>query len=222
MPTREGKGLPRLSREAFRVPRAPPVPRAEAAPLTASAAVPTLGRMDDETAELRSRLARLEAEVADLRLLRTAVEELADRVLDDREPDGAAAVNPRAWAELGAEQARAALEELRLWMAAVLVHHPRVVGMLRPCWYRHPAAVQLLLDARTAWLAAYRGADGGGAATRALDWSRCDLPHLEEGLAREMSRCTGAAHELRTLPLPELDAADLDRYLDGERGAGTP
>lgn len=164
----------------------------------------------DELEALRAEVARLTERVLALEDLQDAVAQLAD-MLHAEQPTTTPETEAAVWVELDGEHARGVLDGLRLWMSTVLVHYPRVVGTLRPCWYRHPAAVQSLLDVRSSWLAAYRGSGGG------LDWASRDLASLEEHLAREMSRCTSVAHDPARVSLPELDEFEVDRYLQVDR-----
>jgi|SRR5690606_4342033 len=117
---------------------------------------------------------------------------------------------PAAWVDMGTGQARAALEELTAWMGRVLVHHPRTLDRLRPCWYRHPAAVQALLDTAAAWRRAYRG---GGDTWWALQWWQSTLPHLGEVLAAELAHCTSVRHDPDRGALPRPGAGEVEAYL---------
>ncbi|WP_306366642.1 DUF4913 domain-containing protein [Nocardiopsis sp. CC223A] len=119
----------------------------------------------------------------------------------------------RAWVDFDADQAHHALTRLRAWMGDVLVHEP-AADLLRPCWYRHPAAVQSLLDAQAAWHQAYRSAlDEASALTWALDWSQRYLPHVEQRLARLLAQCTSVRHDPRPADLPRPAAEDVAAYL---------
>lgn len=115
----------------------------------------------------------------------------------------------RAWVDMDHGQARVELTELRSWMSTVLVHES-VTEMLRPCWYRHPALVQTLLDVRLAWTHAYR-AEGDHAL--ALDWAQRHLPHLEERASTILRQCTSVLHDPDPLTLPDLDEHEVAGYL---------
>lgn len=165
-----------------------------------------------ELGEMQRRLYELTQRVANLEELSTAVEELAAELNRRRysEPAGIA------WLDLdSANQSRATLDALQAWMSTVLTHYPAIVRLLRPCWYRHPAAVQLLLDLRDSWLLAYR-ADDDPAVNRRMTWTCSDLPRVEERLAHEMSRCTSVQHDPDHAELPLPDPTEVDHYLHTE------
>lgn len=117
----------------------------------------------------------------------------------------------RAWVDMDAEQARRELRRLRKWIETVLVHEARTAQLLRPCWYRHPAAVQTLLDVSAAWRRAYRDAE---TEVLALEWTQRHLSHLEERLARELHQCRGARHDPEPVALPRTDDTEVDAYID--------
>ncbi|MET9708635.1 DUF4913 domain-containing protein [Nocardiopsis alba] len=154
-----------------------------------------------------ARIARLEQQVA----------ELADELLalmakaSGATVSGRSADTPCAWVEMPPDIAREHLERLQDWMSRVLVHHPRVVSVLHPCWYRHPAAVQMLLDVRRSWEYAYR--HNPETPHLAIAWWQQDLPNLEHALARELNHCTGVRHDPDRIPVPLVDPAQAHRHL---------
>lgn len=175
----------------------------------------------DSMARLRTDLTRLAAQVADLQVgvaaageLAGAIDELGTRVerlADQLDPPGSpVAPEPVAWVDLPADRAAAALVELSGWMSTALAYH-RVTSFLYPCWYRHPGLVQVLLDARLAWLAAYRE-PGPGRVLAALDWSQRHLPHLEQRVRELLGRCSGVRHEPVAAASPAVTEEDLRRY----------
>jgi hypothetical protein len=125
-------------------------------------------------------------------------------------PPGPMPPAPVAWVDVAPDRAPAVLVALAEWLSAVLAHH-RVVGYLQPCWYRHPGLVQVLLDARTAWLAAYRH-PASGRPLAALDWSGRHLPHLEQRVRELMGRCSSVRHEPPAESMPATREADLRAY----------
>lgn len=157
---------------------------------------------------IEDRLARLEQQV----------NLLADELLEHLStvPRTAAPPPPptsaTAWVDMGAAQATAELKRLREWMSTVLVHHPRTMAILRPCWYRHPAVVQMLLDTRAAWIRAHRGQNPE--LLWALDWWQRHLPQLDQALSSEMGHCTSVRHDPDQVPSPAADEKEVQAYLD--------
>ncbi|NYH55290.1 hypothetical protein HNR06_004879 [Nocardiopsis arvandica] len=118
------------------------------------------------------------------------------------------------WTTLDTDQAHVVLARLRAWMGEVLVHEPTAAELLRPCWYRHPAVVQTLLDVQAAWQRAYHSdLDEAVALSWALEWSQRHLPHLEQRLSRLLAQCTSVRHDPRTVDLPRPHEADVRAYL---------
>ncbi|WP_344165648.1 DUF4913 domain-containing protein [Nocardiopsis rhodophaea] len=176
-------------------------------------------------ATLKAELARLADRVDGLESIREQVEMIADQMLAEAEKTQAAQghnddVTPVAWIDLDADQALSVFRDLMQWMDVVLVHHTPVTETLRPCWFRHPAVVQVLLDVRAGWLRAYRSPGRSDAVLWALEWSGRHLPHLEQFLARELGRCTTARHDPDRVPMPRVDECDVRAYLQGRSGDG--
>lgn len=146
----------------------------------------------DSLVRLRADLARLGGQVQQLQGAVVAAAELADQL----NPPGGPATGPpevATWVDIEPDQAPAVLVELARWIAAVLGYH-RVADHLHPCWYRHPGLVQVLLDVRAAWLAAYRD-PAGGRVPAALDWWQRHLPQLERQARELLGGCSSARHE---------------------------
>ncbi|MEU1898830.1 DUF4913 domain-containing protein [Nocardiopsis dassonvillei] len=115
-----------------------------------------------------------------------------------------------AWVDMDGRQAAVALERLQEWITRVLVHHPRTMTRLRPCWYRHPAVVQMLLDLHRAWEHAYR--DRSEDPYLALEWWQRHLPRLDQDMSAELGHCTSVRHDPdRVLP-PHADPGDVLAY----------
>lgn len=121
--------------------------------------------------------------------------------------------------DMDPHQAHQALERLREWMGDVLAYEVRAAQLLRPCWYRHPAVVQTLLDVSAAWTRAYRGAD---TEIPGLEWAQRHLPHLEERLARDLRQCTSVRHDPESVALPRPAAAEVHAYLAWWTGGRDP
>ncbi|GAA1456193.1 DUF4913 domain-containing protein [Nocardiopsis exhalans] len=109
------------------------------------------------------------------------------------------------WVDMAPDQALTRLGQLQDWMLRVLVHHPRVTVVLHPCWYRHPAVVQMLFDVWRGWEHAYR--DGLDTPHRSLTWWQRDLPELERETARELGHCTSVRHDPDRIQIPLVDPA---------------
>jgi hypothetical protein len=156
-----------------------------------------------------------------LSALERQVNELADEVLALLESTSAPTRRagaspplrpaPAAWIDMDEQQATIALDHLRTWMARVLIHHPHTITRLRPCWYRHPATVQMLLDVRQAWEDAYRGVATD--AFPALEWWQRHLPRLEEAISADLGHCTSVRHDPDRVPLPPHDPQQVAAYL---------
>jgi hypothetical protein len=178
------------------------------------------GKPDTSLSDLRAEVARLAERVARLQAavgaavdladaideLGTRVEQLASQLTEGYEPGP----EPVAWVDVGIDRAPAVLADLAGWVSTVLAHH-RVVGYLHPCWYRHPALVQVLLDGWAAWLHAYRD-PAGGRVLPALDWSGRHLPHLEQQVRDQLGRCSSVRHEPLSESVPAISEADLRAY----------
>jgi hypothetical protein len=104
-------------------------------------------------------------------------------------------------------------------MGTVLAYETRTLQLLRPCWYRHPAVVQTLLDVSAAWRSAYRHAD-----TEAprLEWAQRHLPHLEDRMVRYLRQCTSIRHDPEPMAPPRLDPDQLRTYLTWWTGDRVP
>lgn len=115
--------------------------------------------------------------------------ELAGAQDEEEEPP------PTAWVDAPADAAPVVLVELVTWMNEVLVHYPPIRNAMYPCWYHHPALVQLLLDVRAAWLMAYRHPKGEGKVLWALDWQERHMPHVRQEIGALMKGCSSVKHE---------------------------
>ncbi|WP_152529313.1 hypothetical protein [Nocardiopsis chromatogenes] len=173
---------------------------------------------NDDLSRITGELGGLRERVSALEEVRDQVDRLADRILDgpDRPlpvpADGACVVS---WFDLRPEQARQVLDDLSSWLRDVLSHYSGAAALLFPCWYRHPALVQDLLDLRSAWLLAYRAPTDGAAARDALDWSERRLPLFQERASSELSRCNGVRHSPETIAIPVPTREEADAYLHG-------
>lgn len=178
----------------------------------------------DGVTAVRAEIGDLAERVGSLEALREEVRALADEMLGELQPEQADGepIATVTWLDLTTDEAQKVFGELWVWMDTVLVHQARVMELLRPCWYRHPAVVQALLDNRTAWLLAYRNPKGNGAVRSALDWTHRHVPDLERFLSRELARCTNTRHDPERVPLPRVDAQDARTYLEWWGGSRDP
>lgn len=91
---------------------------------------------------------------------------------DAQAQETAAVYVPYCWRHVSASEARGLWVRLREWVDWV---NARYFGSswesIRPCWFRHPAAVEELTALWAAWEAAYRSSDEGeGFSDAALWW----------------------------------------------------
>lgn len=124
--------------------------------------------------------------------LRSEIEAVARQLEAPASPSG---LPPVAWLDVTVEQAPVVLAELSEWIGTVLVQYDLDGGIV-PCWYRHPDAVQVLLDLRVAWLTTYRNPEGGKV-LGALDWHQRFLPAARQYLKGLKSKCSDREHEMR-------------------------
>jgi hypothetical protein len=132
------------------------------------------GRVDD--------LARLVAQLAD------AVKALSARK---------AATPAPSWLMLPTEAhtARAVLEELTAWMAAVYLRYTDGAGSLPECWCWHPDVVEELLWLMHAWCAAYQGTQASVAL--AGDWHDRQRPGVVRRIRQAAGTCSLENHITR-------------------------
>jgi hypothetical protein len=137
--------------------------------------------------------------------------------------DAAAAVDARLEAMLGAtsgpvnwravttKDARARWEALREWVAWFRAEFGFDHRVVPPCWYRHPALVNLLSAIRDHWLYAY---DPMNTAVAGADWHRA-LIVLEQRLRDWASRtgCTVGAHRPDLLAGYPDDSAEWEQHV---------
>lgn len=122
------------------------------------------------------------------------------------------------WAELDADAAQKAWEQLVDWLCGVLiVRYPSSASALRPCWFQHPELVENLTWLHNAWTLAYR--DPNSPISLAADWHIYWLPHVMTVASAATRKCYDkGVHD----PTADSDltsdnvigiSADLDTYI---------
>jgi len=178
-----------------------------------------------EVAQLKAQVAELlegaagragdDGEIKTLRrtlvALARSVTELSERVdeLTPKAPDVTA--HAFWWPDLTADAAEKAWGVLATWVEAVIVERYR--QSIKPCWYRHPGAVDLLSATRLAWAAAYRTE---ASPTAVAEWHDRWFPHLWKLVERETNSCTEREHRPGDMEPSVHDAAELQRFVEAD------
>src|SRR4051812_21801924 len=115
------------------------------------------------------------------------------------------------WPDLAAEAAEVAWCVLATWVEDVIVE--RYCESIKPCWYRHPRAVDLLTAMRLAWAAAYRT---DATPTAAAEWHDRWLPHLWRLVEQETNSCTEREHRPDDMGPSVHDTAELRRFVEAD------
>jgi hypothetical protein len=108
------------------------------------------------------------------------------------------AVGPVKWRVVSASRASEQWRLLRAWVVWFRITFGYDHRVVPPCWYRHPALVELLSALRDHWLAAY---DPLNSPTAASEWHRV-LAQLEPRL-REWAALTGCTNREHRPDLPQ-------------------
>jgi hypothetical protein len=127
------------------------------------------------------------------------------------EPMLTAACGPLSWSSVKSTEARqqwSALREWVEWLRLTFAFDHRVVP---PCWYRHPALVEVLSALRDHWVCAYAPLNP---ALGASDWHRA-LIQLEQRLRDWAARtgCTTSVHRADVLAEYPDDADAWERHI---------
>jgi hypothetical protein len=115
------------------------------------------------------------------------------------------------WPDLTAQAAEKAWGVLGSWVEDVIVE--RYHESIKPCWYRHPRAVDLLSAMRQAWAAAYRT---DAPPTAAAEWHDRWLAHLWKLVDKETNGCTEREHRPDEMEPSVHDAAALRRFVEAD------
>ena len=151
-------------------------------PMTAP--IPVVSEQHDFLAERVKALEALSDQLLDvLDALRQRIEVLesvdpvpaavgGDYEVQDVAPAEPAPYVPYCWKHVSASEARGLWVRLREWVDWVNARYfSSSWESIRPCWFRHPAAVEELTALWAAWESAYRAADEGeGFSDAALWW----------------------------------------------------
>lgn len=128
-----------------------------------------------------------------------------------------AASGPLNWRAVGSADARARWRALREWVCWFRVEFGFDHRVVPPCWYRHPALVNLLSALRDHWLYAY---DPMNTALAASDWHRA-LIVIEQRLRDWASRtgCTVGMHRPDVLADYPDDSAEWEQHVAADVAA---
>lgn len=151
-------------------------------PMTAP--IPVVSEQHDFLAERVKALEALSDQLLDvLDALRQRIEQLesagpvpaavgGDYEVQDVAPAEPAPYVPYCWKHVSASEARGLWVRLREWVDWVNARYfSSSWESIRPCWFRHPAAVEELTALWAAWESAYRASDEGeGFSDAALWW----------------------------------------------------
>lgn len=132
------------------------------------------------------------------------------------------ATGPLNWLEVSTDHAAEQWDRLRSWVSwlrSTFAYDHRVVP---PCWYLHPAQVEVLSALRDHWLSAYDSLNSPAAAS---EWHRV-LAQLEPRLREWAARtgCTAREHRPDLAPAPVDDRERWERHVqrDAARRAEAP
>jgi hypothetical protein len=157
-----------------------------------------VARLAIEVASLRREVAGLAEKVGDVEGLRHDVEALSGGVGDLAgrvtrligSPSLDARPRPYWLPSLQGERAERAWRELGQWVEHVVVG--RYQRSVKPCWYRHPLAVDQLAACYMAWSAAYLA---DALPTAPAEWHDRWFPHLMRLADADTKACTARKHE---------------------------
>jgi hypothetical protein len=169
-----------------------------------------VARLATEVASLRREVADLAAKVGDVDELSEGVADLASRVtalvgtpsLDTR---------PRPYwlPSLEGERAQRAWRELGRWVEDVVVG--RYQRSVKPCWYRHPLAVDQLAACYLAWSTAYLE---DALPTAPAEWHDRWFPHLMRLVDADTKACKARKHEVDEELTPSVhDGEEFDTFV---------
>lgn len=124
---------------------------------------------------------------------------------------------PLNWRDLPATDAAAAWAQLRAWVDWFRFEFGYDHRVVPPCWYRHPALVNLLAALRDHWTHAY---DRLASAAAASEWHRALLvlePRLRDWASR--SGCTIGAHRPDVIADYPDDTAEWTQHVRADVAA---
>jgi hypothetical protein len=158
-----------------------------------------VARLAAEVATLRREVAGLAEKVGDVEGLRQDVDELGGGVADlasrvTRLVDSPTLdVRPRPYwlPSLQGEHAEQAWRPLGQWIEDVVVG--RYQRSVKPCWFRHPLAVDILAACYLAWLGAYQK---DALLTAPAEWHDRWFPHLMRLVEADTKACSMRKHQV--------------------------
>jgi hypothetical protein len=157
-----------------------------------------VARLGAEVASLRREVADLSTKVGNIEGLRENVDGLTEGVADlasrvtrlVSSPSLDSRPRPYWLPALGEERAERAWRELGQWVEDVVVG--RYQRSVKPCWYKHPLAVDILAACYMAWSAAYLEE---ALPTAPAEWHDRWFPHLLRLADADTKACKGRQHE---------------------------
>jgi hypothetical protein len=121
------------------------------------------------------------------------------------------ASGPVNWQATSPARAAEVWQALRVWVVWFRITFGLDHRVVPPCWYRHPALVEVLSALRDHWLSAY---DPLNSPTAASEWHRVFAqlePRLREWAAR--TGCTAGEHRPDVPPIVPDDRDRWDRHV---------
>lgn len=155
---------------------------------------------DEETEDPGGRLVQIETAIA---AIAAAVEEIAAEPRTSK-------YKPPIWIELGPEDAEREWTGLIEWVEKILLG--RYWVSIRPCWYKHSAAVEELTWLRYAWKYSYE--DPTANPVRAADFHSRQKPHVLAEL-REIIKCSPSKHDPETAVV-HVDEGEFRKFVSAD------
>ena len=179
-----------------------------------------VARLATEVASLRREVADLAQKVGDVEAMRQNVDELSGGVTDLAErvtrlissPSLDARPRPYWLPALQGERAERAWRELGHWIEDVVVG--RYQRSVKPCWYRHPLAVDQLAACYLTWSAAYLE---DAVSTAPAEWHDRWFPHLMRLVDADTKACTAKRHEADDELAPLVhDSGQFEAFIEAD------
>jgi X-X-X-Leu-X-X-Gly heptad repeat protein len=176
-----------------------------------------VARLATEVASLRRGVTDLSTKVDDVEQLRANVDQLSEGVADlasrvsrlVSSPSLEAQPRPYWLAALQGERLERAWRELAQWVEDVVVG--RYQRSVKPCWYRHALAVDVLAACYMAWSAAYLEE---AVPTAPAEWHDRWFPHLMRLVDADTKACKARKHEVDEELAPSMhEPHELDAFI---------
>jgi hypothetical protein len=177
-----------------------------------------VARLAAEVASLRREVAGLAEKAGDVEGLRENVDELGDGVADlasrvtqlVSSPSLGAHARPYWLPALEGERAERAWRELGQWIEDVVVG--RYQRSVKPCWFRHPLAVDQLAACYLTWSAAYQE---DALPSAPAEWHDRWFPHLMRLVDADTKACKARKHEIDEELAPSVhDRAEFGAFIE--------